>query len=398
MKWTVCQLGAREHYSIPRSLFQNNSLNRLITDFWIPRKSPLSILPGSRRLKERWHEELPDSKVSAFNSPMLAFELRQRMFSKPGWQTTMDRNLLFQRCTITELSQIQQENEEPHVLFSYSYAAGMLFQHASSRTWRTVLGQIDPGPKEEDIVKDEHERYPQARSRWKPAPSQYWEFWETEVDLADRIVVNSQWSFNCLIEKGVAAQKIEIIPLHYRLKSDTLPLNEIRKANLGPNSPFKILFLGQITLRKGIGRLLDAMRLLKSEPVELLLVGPLELDLSSWNDLESVHWIDSVPRSHVHLYYRSADIFILPTLSDGFALTQLEALSFGIPILVSRYCGNAAQDGINGLILPDLEPQTIADYITRARIKCMNNEFTSSSDEAYSDISIAERLNSLTFA
>jgi glycosyltransferase involved in cell wall biosynthesis len=130
---------------------------------------------------------------------------------------------------------------------------------------------------------------------------------------------------------------------------------------------FQVLFLGQINLRKGIARLIEAMRLLKDKPIHLTLAGPCEIDSSSWADLPNVVWLGSVPRSEVGRLYDEADVFILPTLSDGYAITQLEALSRGLPVIASAHCGAAVDEGVNGWILADLEPETIADAITRAR-------------------------------
>jgi len=128
-----------------------------------------------------------------------------------------------------------------------------------------------------------------------------------------------------------------------------------------------VLFLGQINLRKGVGRLLDAMRLLKDEPISLTLAGPAEIEPSAWADLPKVRWVGSVPRSEVGRYYEAADLFILPTISDGYALTQLEALARGLPVLASKSCGAAVTHGENGWILEDLEPATIARAILDAR-------------------------------
>jgi glycosyltransferase involved in cell wall biosynthesis len=129
----------------------------------------------------------------------------------------------------------------------------------------------------------------------------------------------------------------------------------------------EILFLGQINLRKGMGRLLEAMRLLKDEPISLTLAGPSEIDPSAWGDLPRVKWVGVIPRSEVGKSYGAADLFILPTLSDGYALTQLEALAHGLPVLASRHCGEAVTHGENGWILPDLEPENIANAIRAAR-------------------------------
>jgi glycosyltransferase involved in cell wall biosynthesis len=66
-------------------------------------------------------------------------------------------------------------------------------------------------------------------------------------------------------------------------------------------------------------------------------------------------------------YYREADLFILPTLSDGYALTQLEAMAHGLPVLASRYCGAAVRPGENGFVIEDLSAAGIAEAILAAR-------------------------------
>ena len=91
------------------------------------------------------------------------------------------------------------------------------------------------------------------------------------------------------------------------------------------------------------------------------------IDPSAWADLPQVRWVGKVPRSEVGRYYEAADLFILPTISDGYALTQLEALAHGLPVLASRHCGDAVRHGENGWILEDLEPETIARTIRQAR-------------------------------
>jgi glycosyltransferase involved in cell wall biosynthesis len=59
-------------------------------------------------------------------------------------------------------------------------------------------------------------------------------------------------------------------------------------------------------------------------------------------------------------YYQKADVFIFPTLSDGFGLTQLEAQ---LPIIASQFCGEVVQDGINGLVLAAVTGETITQAL-----------------------------------
>jgi len=369
----------------------------------VPPGSVFSHLPGGRRLADRYHNELADALVSAPNARMLGFELQQRLLKRSGWRQIIERNRLFQHQAIAALRNSETPPSETPTLFSYSYAAADLFKYAKERGWKTVLGQIDPGPEEERIVAEEHQRYAHLGSAWQLAPASYWDSWREEVALADRIIINSEWSRECLLKEGVPAEKMEVVPLVYGERHEgeggrhegegerheargmrheeegerqggeggrqggaerNAETPKFRNAEI---QTLRVLFLGQINLRKGIGRLLDAMRLLKDDSVELILAGPTEIDPAAWVDLPKVRWVGPVPRSEVGQYYQDADAFILPTLSDGYALTQLEALSRGLPVIASKCCGEAVTDGVNGLLLEDLEPATIAAALRRVR-------------------------------
>lgn len=408
----IFQIGAREHYAIPRALHASGELAGLFTDFWVPPGHFFGRLPGARRLRDRWHADLAKASVHAPNGCMLAFELKQRLAGKSGWDAILARNELFQQWAVRELAKVSDQGpsipsrsapmgtrgtarRSSPTVFSYSYAARDIFRHAKARGWRTVLGQIDPGPEEERIVATEGARYHHLASAWQPAPASYWETWREELALADRILVNSDWSRQCLLREGVPDEKMQVVPLVYQVGTDlsigptcpptaaqgrSMQWADLEKTNppiggpaapdkvgrLRKDAPTRLLFLGQINLRKGVARLLDAMRLLQDEPVELTLAGPSEIDPAAWADLPRVRWIGPVPRSEVGRHYPEADLFMLPTLSDGFAITQLEAMAHGLPVMASKHCGAAVTHGRNGWILEDLEPETIAAAIRMA--------------------------------
>jgi glycosyltransferase involved in cell wall biosynthesis len=364
----VSQIGAREHYAIACALRDQAVLAAMITDFWVPKKHWFRFVPGLTRLRDRHLVSLASVMILAPNIRMLYFELRQRINKRRGWSVNIARNGLFQKFAISKFDKLARQYPEL-ALFSYSYAARDLFGDAKKRGWETILGQIDPGPEEERIVAAEHERYPELGSRWRPAPADYWKSWREEIDLADIIIVNSEWSKQCLIKEGVDEEKLEVVPLVYESKESHGNCAAHEKSNHPEDVVYRVLFLGQINLRKGIARLLEAMRLLQDETIQLTLAGPCEIDPESWADLPNVEWLGSVPRSEVGRLYDEADVFILPTLSDGYAITQLEALSRGLPVIASAHCGAAVNEGVNGWILADLEPETIAGAITRARVE-----------------------------
>ncbi len=140
-----------------------------------------------------------------------------------------------------------------------------------------------------------------------------------------------------------------------------LPLQRRDPDRFTSERPLRVLFLGQINLRKGVARLLKAVRLLQNEPVEFHFVGPIQISVP--HDLENnpkVRWFGIVPRSKVSAFYQNADLLIFPTLSDGFGLTQLEAQACSLPVIASRFCGQVVDDGVNGIVLNELSPESIA--------------------------------------
>jgi glycosyltransferase involved in cell wall biosynthesis len=356
--WLALQIGAREHYAIPRALHRVGLLHRLFTDFWAPTGLPVLRFLPSKALAGRFHTDLSSASVHTPWLRSLPFELRSRLALSPsGWPRTIARNAWFQRWAVCQLRRLKQPGLN---VFSYSYASSLIFQMAHERGYPCVLGQMDPGPEEERLVLAEQRRYPHLAGCWQPAPAQYWKHWDEELELADRIVVNSFWSQSCLLRQGVPASKLRLIPLVYE------PSVEGASAPPAPARPFQLLFLGTIGLRKGIARLLVAMRLLQGQPVQLTLAGPSELDPQAWATAPNIRWLGPVPRSQVASLYGQAQAMILPTLSDGFAITQLEALAHGCPVIASRFCGEVVTPGLNGWLLSSLEPEAIVATIVEA--------------------------------
>jgi len=144
--------------------------------------------------------------------------LRAKLLGLRGWPLIMDRNRWFQQKAVATISHLPSPNSSP-TLFAYSYAALDLFRYAKKQGWRTVLGQIDPGPAEERIVMRLHSQpgcdLPSIPSSWQPAPAEYWALWKHECGLADEIIVNSEWSKKALLEEGVPPEKLRVIPLAF---------------------------------------------------------------------------------------------------------------------------------------------------------------------------------------
>jgi glycosyltransferase involved in cell wall biosynthesis len=188
----------------------------------------------------------------------------------------------------------------------------------------------------------------------------YWDGWRDECNLADRIIVNSTWSRDALCEAGVPVETIRIVPLAYQGAAIAAPAPSDARGS----QPLRVLFLGQVTIRKGIVELIEATALLRGEPVQFLIAGPVMMELpTAALQHPQIMWIGSVPGTDIAKWFAQADVLILPTHSDGFGLTQLEALGHHVPVIASTHCGRVVEDGVNGLILPEVSGEAIAAAI-----------------------------------
>ena len=362
--WICCQLGGREHYAIPRALVNTGEAVLLCTDIWVPQWSLLHMIP-SRRLRGRYHDGLRSVTCHHFSVESILRDSSARMTGAAGnWEKTIRKNEWFESRVVKCLRKVA--HTENVIVFAYSYAARRIFEYAKDRGWQTILGQIDPGKREEDIVRMAHERHAWLGSQSKPAPASYWSSWRKECELADIIMANSEWSAEMLSQEGVPKDKIRIIPLAYDVEARYQGPRRILPDSFSRERPLRILFLGQVIIRKGIGELLDAADRLRTMPVQFIIVGPHGIDVPQrYGRHPLIRWIGPIPRSEVGAYYRAADVFLFPTLSDGFGLTQIEAAVHGLPIISSRRCGIVVQDGFNGILLDEVSGESIAEAIAR---------------------------------
>lgn len=366
--WLCFQLGAREHYAIPRALHAQGLLAGMVTDLWVPPSHPLRFAPV-KALRQRWHPALADAHTKAWNWPAVLRAACQRKM-KVGWDRTIATNTWFGDHAADWLKRHADKMGGRPVVFSYSYTAAPVFEVAKSMGCVTILGQTNGGPAEEQRVRELHERYPGSRSSWRPAPTVYWESWRREIQLADHIVVNSDWSKSLLIEEGAPADRVVVIPLAYSPPASARGFERVYPVHFDSSRPMRVLFLGQLNLRKGVMLLLEVARRLKDNPVEFVLVGPDHVGIENEiRGMSNVRCVGPVSRMEVEMHYRDADVFLFPTHSDGFGLTQLEAQAWRLPLVVSKHCGAVAIHETNGLVIEELTGEGIA----QALLACMND-------------------------
>jgi glycosyltransferase involved in cell wall biosynthesis len=365
MKWTTIQLGSREHYAIPLSLHRDGCLQALITDAWLSPSAANLLRPYLPSLAGRGHPGIPTSRVIDNTVGRLLTDRKLKLLKLPEWQTILERNRWFGRWAAQTLHQIETE-----VVFSYAYVAKYPFLEAKKKNAICIYGQIDGGPYEDVLVKElthgyQHLGLPSIHA---PAPASYWRQWREEIALADKIVVNSQWSKALLLKASVPEEKIVEIPLVYSANpSSNLSSLQVSVETTGIRAKrerLQVLFLGSLILRKGIGQLLAAIKVLQAEPIDFTFAGPIGISIpDDILAMANVTFLGPVDGLTATSLYQRADVFLFPTLSDGFGLTQLEALAHGLPVIVSQHCGRVVDDHVNGLLLEEVTPQSICSAI-----------------------------------
>jgi glycosyltransferase involved in cell wall biosynthesis len=74
-------------------------------------------------------------------------------------------------------------------------------------------------------------------------------------------------------------------------------------------------------------------------------------------------FVGRIPRDEVSSWYQKADVFVLPTLSDGFAITQLEAMAHGLPVVTTPNCARVVSDGEDGRVIPPRDADALAEAL-----------------------------------
>lgn len=182
---------------------------------------------------------------------------------------------------------------------------------------------------------------------------------DAEVELADMIVVGSKFAA-ASFAGVVPADRIKVIPYGVDLAAFA-PRGDTHRPG-----PLKVLFAGQVTQRKGIGYVLDAMRLLDPEKFELEIVGRVRGSGAGLRQYEGLFQHRSALRpAEMPSMYRKADVLVLPSIVEGSALVVLEAMASGLPVVVTANAGaDAVRDGVDGFVVPLRSPEAIAERLS----------------------------------
>jgi glycosyltransferase involved in cell wall biosynthesis len=162
---------------------------------------------------------------------------------------------------------------------------------------------------------------------------------------------------------GVPAEKIHTLPYGVRLEAFT-------KVADPPTDTFQVLFAGNVSLRKGLPYLLQAFQQLRHPAKRLRVVGAMSPEIKqllSHLPTENVEFLGALPQVQLPRLMSESHVLVLPSIEEGLALVQGQALACGCPVLASTNTGgeDLFSDGIEGFIVPIRDVDALADRMQR---------------------------------
>lgn len=259
---------------------------------------------------------------------------------------------------------LRQNGERLHVkgVYAYEDCALQLFEAACDLGLRRAYDlPIAYWETAQRLLRTEAERYP----GWEPTlggtrdSAEKLERKTRELELAEVVICPSRFVFDSLPEDARTSKHCTIAPFGSP---------ESARSHRSPRTagPLRLLFAGALTQRKGLADLFAAVKLISSQDVRLVVMGSPVLPLQFYRN-EFADFLFEPPRPHAAFLQvmDSCDVLVLPSIVEGRALVQQEAMSRGLPLLVTRNAGgeDLIIEGETGFLIPAGQPAAIAEKI-----------------------------------
>lgn len=310
-----------------------------------------------RELKRRSHADVDPSRLRLLPWPELAYVALNRLGLSPeplariiGW-----RDEIFDRWVAKRVRRLR-----PNVVVGHDSSTLLSFRAARETGAVSVLNQVT-GHIEAAlaIFREEAERAPDFAEALTAPPAWIIERCRREALEADRVLVPSNYVRATMIARGTPAERISVLPYG-------VDVERFRPQPPGERKVFRMLFVGNLSQRKGLKYLLEAVRRLKLPNSELVLVGRIVGSAAALAPYADVfRHVRHVPYHEVHRLFADADLFVYPSLHEGSAFATYEALASGLPVIATPNTGSVVRDGVDGYLVPPRDVEALMARIER---------------------------------
>lgn len=371
---TVAQLGARKHYQEPLLLHEWGILEKLYTDFYAGNSPVVSLLrqPGIfnklpntfKKALDRYEPGLNQAKI--INFPKFGYQYAQKLRNAKGEELS---SIFIWASQEFSRKILERGLGDANVIYGFNGASLELFQYAKQKGIKCILDQTlaERSLLHKLLLEEENiwQSWSNSPFTVSDADVELAQREQHEQDLADHIICGSQFVKDSLIGRGVDENKISIVSLGRIKESQAFQDISQRSIPKERGDGLRILFAGEVGLRKGIPYLLEALKQLKGKiPFTCKIAGGIGIQTQQIAEYSDVcDFLGRVPRSQMLELYRWADVFVLPSICEGSAMVTYEALNWGLPVITTHNSGSIIRDSIDGYIVPIRCTNSITDQL-----------------------------------
>lgn len=332
MKIIQATFGVFHHFELARELHARGQLDRIYSTFpW-------------RRLRR---EEVPRTKVETFpwlHTPQILLEQR-------GLLSPALRRVLAYRTATSFDGWMHRRIPACDALIALSGAALATGKLVQARGGKYVCDRGSTHRMfQTNLMREEHAIWKLPYTVFEPRE----EAREMQIyEQADAIVVPSQAARQSFLEYGHDPARVHAIPYGVRLER----FHKVGDPPSGNDARFEVLFVGGVSLRKGIPYLLQAFARLQHSKKRLRIIGSISSELkpllASLPEAD-VEFLGALPQTELVEYMSRSHVMVLPSVEEGLALVQGQALACGCPIIATTATGSEDlfSDGVEGFIVP----------------------------------------------
>jgi glycosyltransferase involved in cell wall biosynthesis len=182
----------------------------------------------------------------------------------------------------------------------------------------------------------------------------------SEYQANSEILSSSSYAADSLIRAGVDPNRVFILPRSAAIRPE-------RDSFRAESDSVRILYVGQIAVRKGLHVLWRAADILSARGLDDVVIdiagGVVDrayMEHLTATKPPTVTVLGHVPKQDLPALYERSDVFVLPTLSDAFGMVVSEAQAFGLPVVITDRCGAPVVDGKTGVVVPAGDANALA--------------------------------------
>ena len=371
--------GARDAYQLALALTEAGLLDRLYTDLFWPadRRFPNQLA----RLVPTFHRQALQRSAAGVPFSRVKLNLWRGFFSLLVERVRRIPAHLRRRAHRSADAALgraagRRAARTHHGLVSYSY-----YGYDAMRAYGQpgMLFQVHPHPATvRRLLREELAAHPDCaeslQQEWELSlPEEDFGHLVAEPKLAARFLAASSFTKQSLVEHGADPAAITVIPYGVDLERfrpgprqpDSAQPDSAQSAPAQP-SPLRLLFVGRINQRKGVKYLLEALKHFSPDEVQLTICGRVVDSLSLFRESElPIEIRPFVSGDDLVRAYQNADLFVFPSVAEGFAQVLLESLACGLPILSTTHTAapDLITEGKEGFIVEPRRPDLLVERI-----------------------------------